>query len=432
VKRLGRFGCSSAAIASAIAAFLFSSGQVAAGGLSFQAVSTGGHHTCAIASDQRLFCWGNNQFGQIGDGSLTNRPSPVLVPIGPVLDVAAGEDHTCAVTSNDILCWGATYSGSHTVVSQPTPHEIAWGPPPAAPSRPPINELILSAGGGHTCLGSTNFETWCWGENSRGALGDGTTNDRPWAARVSFVEHDVFVVAAGRYHTCAGAPNNDIYCWGDNSLGQLGDGTTTTRLSPTLVANTEIDQGLSAGAQHTCVGGGLGVACWGLNSFGEVGDGTKTPRPTLTAVAGLPAGTIASAAGSLSHTCAVTRDQDGKGPLYCWGNNASGQLGNGGFASSLLPNPVTSLGATVYNVSHGGFDFSCATKIDGSLWCWGANESGQLGDGSQTNRPLPLQVTGPFVPATPASMRLLLALAFGAGGGWTLARGRRLWGTRGR
>jgi alpha-tubulin suppressor-like RCC1 family protein len=272
----------------------------------------------------------------------------------------------------------------------------------------------MHAGGEHTCIMGGQLDNWCWGDNSTGALGDGTTNSRPWAQPVPKPEPDMAPPIPGRFHTCAmSVTAQNVYCWGDNSLGQLGDGTTTSRLTPEFIVHLNGFASWSAGAQHTCVGGDGGAACWGLNSFGELGDGTTTQRLSPVAVAGFGATFSVVAAGGLSHTCGRANGPSSNGELYCWGANGAGQLGNGTFRPSSVPVAVTSLGTSVDQISHGGFDFTCATKSDKTMWCWGANESGQLGDGTQTNRLLPQQVilsVPPPVPAAPAAVKVALAM----------------------
>jgi alpha-tubulin suppressor-like RCC1 family protein len=284
----------------------------------------------------------------------------------------------------------------------------------------------LSAGGGHTCVMGEGFEIWCWGENSTGALGDGTTEDRPWSKRVQFPEAQMVNPAVGRLHACALSNTTlNIYCWGDNTHGQLGDGTTMAHLAPEQVANLG-HATIGAGTTHTCAIGMDGAWCWGGNASGQLGDGTIVDRSLPTPV--YPSGVTPrlTVMMGLGHTCAT--DSFDPGHLYCWGDNTAGQLGTGTFVSSSYPVQVSALGNSVVNNSSigGGVDFSCAVLLDKTLWCWGANSFGQLGDGTTTSHPSPQKVVlvTPAVPGAPRwAIRALAALLLGAAVARLMRRG---------
>jgi alpha-tubulin suppressor-like RCC1 family protein len=346
-------------------------------------VALGGAHTCAVKTDGSLWCWGDNYFGQLGDGTSgggTNKNTPVPITSG-VSSVALGGAHTCAVkTDGSLWCWGSNYYG------QLGDGTGGWGAYSNTPVPITSGVSSVALGGAHTCAVKTDGSLWCWGDNEYGQLGDGTNIDSDTPVRIT---SEVSSVALGGDHTCAVKTDGSLWCWGANGSGQLGDGTGGWgAYSNTPVPITSGVSSVALGGDHTCAVKQDGsLWCWGSNYYGQLGDGTSieksTPYPVIT-----PAGALSISAGG-SHSCAIKTD----GSLWCWGNNSSGQLGNGEsggisyFPSQVLP-PMLS---DVSFVSLGG-EHSCAIKIDGSLWCWGANWSGQLGDGTNTNRGTPVQI----------------------------------------
>jgi alpha-tubulin suppressor-like RCC1 family protein len=290
---------------------------------------------------------------------------------GPATAVAAGFDHTCAILTGGVVsCWGYNGSGQlgdGTNVNRATPAPVS-GLPAAA--------VGIGSGYEHTCAIVSGGALWCWGSNSNGQLGDGTISSSRTPVRVSGLS-GVTAVTGGRWHTCALTTGGAVLCWGHNASGQLGDGTGIGRLTPTPV--TGLSSGvvaIDAGDSHTCViltGGG--VRCWGDNSWGQLGDGTITNRLTPTGVSGLSSGVTALSAGSI-HNCAVTG-----GTLRCWGTDANGQLGDGNFVQSRTT-PVTPIGVSGATAVSGGGGHTCA--IAGGVSCWGENDNGELGDPSQT------------------------------------------------
>jgi alpha-tubulin suppressor-like RCC1 family protein len=234
----------------------------------------------------------------------------------------------------------------------------------------------VTAGFLHTCARRADATVWCWGENFAGQLGDGTTSSRAMPVQVAGLVGAVAEVSAGGGHSCARQTDGTLWCWGFNVTGQLGDGTATDRLTPIQVSalGTTVTE-VSAGAEHTCARRtGSTLWCWGRNHFGQVGDGTFADRAAPVQVAALEASVAQSSAG-YSHTCARKTD----GTLWCWGANFSGQLGDGTETERLIPVEVATLGAAVAEVSAGG-SHSCARKSDHSVWCWGAYLDDSSGD----------------------------------------------------
>ena len=350
-------------------------------------IAAGGLHTCARTSGGAVQCWGFNNSGQLGDSTNTQRLTPVPVTgLGSgVQSIATGVSHSCAVNgSGALLCWGINFLGhlgNGGTTESPTPVAVSG-----------LNSGVaqVAAGYDHTCARTTAGAVQCWGFNGNGQLGDGTTVPRLLAAPVTGLGSGVQAISAGLDHNCALAGSGAMYCWGRNDTGQIGDGTTTRRLASVPVTGLGGNvQGIGSGNIHTCAVDASGaVKCWGRNSSGQLGDGTTDSRSTPVAVSGLSSGYTAAASGS-RHSCALSAS----GAVSCWGANSSGQLGNGTTNPSLVPVPVTGLGSNVSAISAGD-EHTCALTNGGAVVCWGLNDNGQLGDGTTTPASTPVPVTG--------------------------------------
>ncbi len=246
----------------------------------------------------------------------------------------------------------------------------------------------IAATGAHTCRLAGGSLT-CWGLNDAGQLGDGTTTNRLTPVQVSGLGTSVQAVSAGASFTCALLTGGGVDCWGENSVGQLGDGTRTNHSTPAPVSGLSGARQIAAGGSHACaLTAGGGVECWGLNSSGQLGDGTGTERLTPVAVSGLSSGVTAIAAGAL-HTCAVLAG----GGVKCWGFNLFGQIGDGTEFNTRLT-PVSVSGLAGARAVGAGDLHTCALLSGGGMKCWGANGFGELGDGTTTNRKTPVPVSG--------------------------------------
>ncbi|MBX3012878.1 MAG: hypothetical protein KF832_15290 [Caldilineaceae bacterium] len=410
-----------------------------------QGLAAGSEHTCAILSDGRLQCWGDNARGQLGDGTREDRSTPTLVNQGSdrMAVVTAGRYHSCALAiDGDLYCWGANNRGqlaTSTVDSSRTPLRITgvpgdavavtagldhvcaifkaktvycWGSnrarqlgqdAPAVESVPTFLQLAalpngqipqdgipaIVGGRYHTCLITPSRGVQCWGRNSDGQVGDGTQLPRTQPTAISTLTSGTVALALGAEHSCALRQDSTVHCWGSNQTGQLGDGTTTERLIPTPVTGlTGNLAALVAGDNHTCVLAQPGGAkCWGANQTGQLGDGTTTPSGFPVTVAGLTSGVVALSAGS-THTCALRQS----GGVQCWGANQAGQLGDG--TTLMRTTPVDVIGLSGIIALDAGDAHTCAIQSGGTVYCWGANNKGQLGTGDRLPRAEPVAVIG--------------------------------------
>lgn len=292
--------------------------------------------------------------------------------------LGVGFAHSCAMTNFGVKCWGNNTQG-------------VLGDGTSSSRATPVNVLGLTgasqvaAGRANTCAVMSSGSLECWGANGHGQLGVGGRIDSPIPLVVSGIGA-VTAASVGVFYTCA-ATSTDVKCWGDNMFGQLGDGTVLLRLTPvSVVGFTAGATALTAGLAHACAAASDGILkCWGSNGNGVLGDGTSEDRHVPVTVLGLT-GTRAVAAGAY-HTCAV----NGSGGVKCWGQNAVGQLGDGTTTDHALPADVPGITDAVAVTA--GEMHSCALTA-GGVQCWGYNISGQLGDGTTLERHVPVAVSG--------------------------------------
>ena len=354
-------------------------------------LALGKGHTCAIDAGGGLRCWGSNSNGQLGDGTTTDRhvPTPVVGLSSGVLAVATGAFHTCALLQSGALkCWGANDKGQLGDGTQTERHT------PVQVSGLSSGVVAVTAGGEHTCAVLSSGAAQCWGSNDSQQIGDATGNDRSVPTPVMRLTSGVTMVTAGAAHTCALVDTGTVKCWGDNTVGQLGDGTTWNASRPVSVTGlTGTTAFLAAGAWHTCAVSTTGtVSCWGSNMAGQLGsdlwvEAYKT-RPSLLLDLASDASMVAGGGG---HTCVV----EDTGDVECWGANDFGQLGNYLTSEQFtdVPDVVLGLPGSTVLVALGA-NHSCAKLETGAIWCWGKNDSGQLGDGTTMNTVSPVPVTG--------------------------------------
>jgi alpha-tubulin suppressor-like RCC1 family protein/serine/threonine protein kinase len=345
-------------------------------------LAVGFSHTCAIARDTTVRCWGWNAFGQLGDGSVAHRtaPTPVAGLVGAV-ELVAGYAHTCArLNTGEVRCWGLNSTGQlgdGTRVSRVVPTPV-----PGA-----LNATQLTLGDGHTCARFADGSARCWGCNGSGQVGDGTADDRLVPTPVVDLA-GVEEIAAGDAHTCARLRDGSARCWGHASFGQVGDGHLALHFRPAPVSSLTRTARLALGPYRTCAIDLDGaVSCWGRNENGQLGDGTRTSRSTPVRITTLTAADDLCLASF--HTCALGPDAS----LRCWGNNPDGRLGDG--TTQDRPRPVALLGLGPVAAVSAQESHTCARLRDQSVRCWGANGIGQLGDGTLQSRLAPTGVAVP-------------------------------------
>jgi alpha-tubulin suppressor-like RCC1 family protein len=341
-------------------------------------VAPGRNHTCARRLGGRVMCWGANNVGQLGDGSTTPSLAPVaLSGSGLARDLASGGQYSCLLRSGSgqASCWGSSNPG----VSSSSPLDVVGT----------SDSVELVVGTGFRCLRRADGSVACWGDNSFGQLGDGTTDDSATPVEVMGVDDAIDIAAGGSaaFHACAVRESGGAVCWGANGGGELGDGSTMPRALPVAVVGVTRAMAVSVGVNHGCVLLTDGtVQCWGVNQFGQIGDGTFDNKTAPVPVSGLT-GVVEIAAGT-DHTCARRMT----GEVVCWGANGDGRLGDGSIANSARPIEVSGLGDAIGIAA--AETTTCARRRDGSVVCWGANSSGQLGDGTTAERRTPTPVVG--------------------------------------
>ncbi len=307
---------------------------------------------------------------------------PAEPALSNVANVSVGGAHACAVNGAGALyCWGSNAIGQLGVAG------IPYSSIPVRVSGLGSGIASVSAGGGHTCALTTSATIKCWGSNTYGQLGNGSTIDSPTAVDVAGLS-GVTALSTGADFTCAVA-NGAARCWGSNVQGQLGDSTAISRTTPITVSglNTGVT-GIAAGQVHTCAAlAASGARCWGSNYYGQLGD--LTTKSSAVPVTVTMTGTVTAVAVGQVHSCALLST----GGIRCWGYNNYGQIGVGSYASGPLgPTDVWILSSGVTSISAGGLQ-SCAIA-NGGAYCWGSNSHGELGDGSMTARNMPSSLPG--------------------------------------
>jgi alpha-tubulin suppressor-like RCC1 family protein len=356
----------------------------AASELFFGQVAAGYYHTCSVTLAGRAYCWGWNAHGQVGDGTTTTRlPRPTAVRTElHFLEVSAGFHHTCGLsTDKRIYCWGNNDDGElgdGTTRPRLRPVPVASG----------LSFRQVRAGFHHTCGLTTDKRAYCWGRNTSGELGTG----RGRALRPTAVAGGLrfFQITAGLSFSCGKTTDHRGFCWGSNDDGQLGDGTTTSRPTPRAVTGGLQFYQVSAGTRHTCgLTPGNKVYCWGTNDGGALGAGTNYNK-SLVPVRVAGGGFFRQVVAGGSHGCDLTRDSR----AYCWGWNANGQLGDG-TDTQIRWTPVPVAGGLRFNaatgVTAGGYH-NCGLSTDHRIYCWGWNGNGQLGDGTFSQKLMPVPV----------------------------------------
>jgi alpha-tubulin suppressor-like RCC1 family protein len=327
-----------------------------------QAIALGEYHTCALTTAGGVKCWGRNNYGQLGDGS-TNTGTTAVDATGlstGLQAIALGSVHSCALTTaGGVKCWGnggwgqlgdGSYTNRTTAVDVTG---LATG----------VQAIAL--GSLHSCALTTAGGVKCWGYNFFGQLGDGSNFDRFLPENTSGLSSGIQALSLGQLHSCALTTSGGVKCWGYNYYGRLGDGSTSDRSTPvdTLGLLSGI-QAISLGNNHSCaLTSSGGVKCWGYNNRGQLGDGSTTTRTTAVDATGLANGLQAIALDG-AHSCALTT----AGGVKCWGDNLYGQLGDGSTTNRLTPTDVVlSTHSLSGAITVGGSPLSGVTVSAGAL-----------------------------------------------------------------
>jgi len=347
--------------------------------LDWNEVADGYGFTCATKTDNTLYCWGYNFYGQVGDASLTNRRTPVQVGSDNTWsNISAGYMNTCGAKSgNTGHCWGYNQYGqlgNGTTGFKMIPNQVGSD----------TNWTQVLTGDMHTCSVKSDNTLFCFGYNVSGSLGDGTTIKKQVPVQIGGADWSR-VEGGNNYavgaHTCGIKTDKSLFCWGYNMYGQIGDGTTGTRLSPTLIGSDTTWTQLSVGDKYSLARKtDNSLWFWGYNYYGQLGDGTTANKKSPTAAGG-GAAEWAQVAADYGHICGVKTS----GTLFCWGWNIYGQLGDGTTGNRKAPVQESS-SATTWSQSAGtlgvGYWHSCAIKTNDTLFCWGSNGNYQLGIGT--------------------------------------------------
>ena len=396
-------------------------------------ISTGDEHNCAVKNNGEVVCWGYGNKGALGYGDLENKYHPTAVvdvgeaiggsPLTGVVQVSAGVEHTCAVKgAGTVVCWGSGGSGrlGHRATSRErVPVEVQSV---SDENLPLVGVVQVHAGNAHTCALGHNGKAYCWGDGGFGRLTQSTEDQHhPVIVKKSDSQDltNLQQLVAGWKHSCALRTNNEVYCWGDNSNGRLGNKSENLQeLYPTSVKKGEwalkgVTQ-ISSYGSHSCALHNDGkISCWGSGANGRLGNDSLLDQDSAEFVLAdegveIPfslRGYSRNISSGGKHNCVITNEKK----LLCWGQGGDGRLGQGLLENGDINEETLSTSSQVVNVLDdngdllpgylggitqvsSGENHTCALKNSRKLLCWGKGEYGRLGNGSQNNRSIPSYV----------------------------------------
>jgi alpha-tubulin suppressor-like RCC1 family protein len=349
------------------------------------AVAAGEAHSCAVGWSGALYCWGANAEGQLGAGDVEPRGEPVRVA-GDWIDAGAGSKHTCALARDgSASCWGKNMEG-----------QVGSGAVcPSEPAPLPVMDVPalrqVAGGQDHTCAVGVEGGLWCWGKNAENQLGAAEPDRAPAPLEVDDGVPRVWrQVSAGAKHSCGTDLDGRQWCWGGNMEGQLGTGGVAPAETPAEVGTGTSWVEVAAGANHTCaIDAGDRLWCWGDDKDGQLGRGEEAEgdRAEEPALVDSDLGWRAVRVGDKT-SCAIATD----GTLWCWGKNDAGQLGLGDLDPRRAPARVG--GADDWATLAVGKRHVCGVRTSGGLFCWGDDAAGQLNLGDLEEHEEPTEVCG--------------------------------------
>jgi alpha-tubulin suppressor-like RCC1 family protein len=355
---------------------------------------------CAI-SEGAIYCWGGNSVGQLGNDSTMETPlpheSPTIATGATVVSAAIGGDFACAIVSGIAYCWGDNTSGqlgNGSMVSSSSPVGV---------EGLTSNVVSIAAGGDSACAivagpadaggpdagtadgGAVSGGVMCWGDNTFGQLGNGSTTSSPVPVSVTGLSSGATAITVGLDFACAVLTDRTVDCWGVNANGNIGDNTTQNRLAPTKVLGLTGATTVSAGFGTACAVASGGIQCWGNNDSGQLGNNSTTSSSVPVTVAGISSGATQVSCG-VYMTCAVVA-----GGAQCWGSGALGIY--------LSPYEFSAFASGVFGLATGvsgvaASNGSACAAVEAGVECWGLNTAGQLGNGGTVDSFLPIPVAG--------------------------------------
>lgn len=391
----------------------------ATGQKGWKQISAGDYHTCAISEDDKAFCWGYNNYGQLGDGTTTNSSAPVSVSTAGLLggktikSIETGGNFTCVIASDDLVyCWGYNnygQLGNNTANSTPNPLPVAVSMTGVLSGKT-VKSISMNESTMQVCVIASDNLAYCWGSNWDGQLGNGLTADSPIPVAVLTTGvlsgKTIKSISIHDFQACAIASDDLIYCWGNNFDYEFGIGTSDMVANPPKAAAyggsmaSKTAKVIANAGMSTCaIASDDQAYCWGSNgTYYRLGNNSTAynyiPGP-VTNTGALSGKTLKTMSSGSNSTCVIASDNK----AYCWGYNAYGGLGDGTTVHARVPTPVNTggvlSGKTVKSISVGR-SHACAIASDNQAYCWGYNLYGGLGDGSTTHRSLPIAVPSPI------------------------------------
>lgn len=340
----------------------------------FAQLAGGSLHECLIQIDGKLYCWGSNNQGEVGDGLLpVDRQKPVHIEndVWNAIDSGAST-HTCSANSyGKLFCWGDNRAGQLGIGNKDPNKSVPTVVEPAE------KWIKVSSSFDHTCGIKLDGKLFCWGRNQSNQLGIGNVgNLDDQTSPVAVTDAGPWIeVVGGVRHTCGIKSDGWLYCWGTDTWGVLGNGGNVPTTNTPIAVGSDKWIAITAGDEHNCgikIDGKL--YCWGHNLYGQIGDGSQA---NINVFKDVPTAIgndqwIAVKAGN-NHTCAIRSDKK----LFCWGDNRDGRLGDG--TKGNISNVPKAIGADEWYGVGPGYDHTCGLKTDNKIYCWGNNGHSQLG-----------------------------------------------------